>query len=119
MLAGLTDLVLVLLGRGQELSTPGAPFGVHGWITVTRILRKLLTLPAAAADHRAPGGAHGIEAIGPQVTGWARRGGVPSLSAKRSHMACHERASVGAWYCTPGMPRPSAAGLVKLWAAPP
>jgi hypothetical protein len=49
---------------------------------------------------------------------WAA-GGVPSFSEKRSHMACHERASVGAWYCTPGMARPSAAGLVKLWAAPP
>jgi hypothetical protein len=25
-----TDLVLVLFRRRQELSTPGAPFGVHG-----------------------------------------------------------------------------------------
>src|ERR1700750_2784985 len=36
-------LVRVLFRRRQELSTPGAPFGVHGIDVLTRLLRKLLT----------------------------------------------------------------------------
>ena len=71
----------LLFRRRQELSAPGAPFGVHGLDIPTQILRKLLTRSGSRGVSRMTAG---LSSVGPPPTlmmiqlldsaiGWCRR----------------------------------------------